>query len=115
MEYCTMVKEKKSAKGALLGQCPAGRVNATEGQLVKFVYAAVQADRVSVAGTFNNWTPGAFTLKRDTVGVWRGSLYLKPGTYQYRYHIDGKWVNDPTAKNTVSNEFGGRNTVLEVK
>jgi hypothetical protein len=56
-----------------------------------------------------------FTLKKDTVGVWRGALYLKSGTYQYRFDVDGRWVNDPGAKNKVPNEFGTMNTVLEVK
>ena len=114
MEIST-VKERTPSRASSLGLCPTPRAIPQEGQVVKFVYAAIRADRVSVAGTFNNWTPGALTLKKDLVGVWRGAVYLKPGTYQYRYHIDGKWVNDPTARNTVPNEFGGKNTVLEVK
>lgn len=86
-----------------------------EGKPVKFVYSAVRADSVSVAGTFNNWTPGVLTLKRDSVGVWRGAVRLKPGIYEYRFCIDGKWVVDPSAKHIVPNEFGTNNTVLEVK
>ena len=83
-------------------------------QLVRFVFTAPQAKRVSVAGSFNNWTTGAFTLQKDLAGVWRGGLRLKRGTYQYRYYVDGKWANDPSAKKTVNNEFGSKNTVLDV-
>ena len=86
-----------------------------EKKLVKFVFSAIRADKISVAGTFNNWTPGVLTLKKDFVGVWRGFLHLKPGTYQYRFNVDGRWVNDPSARKTVPNELGTLNTVLEVK
>jgi 1,4-alpha-glucan branching enzyme len=104
MEFNNMVKEK-----------PTVRPTAQEGKLVKFVFSAIRANSISVAGTFNNWTPGVLTLKKDMVGVWRGSLYLKPGSYQYRFHVDGRWVNDPSARNIVPNEVGTNNTVLEVK
>ena len=96
--------------------CPlSSKATAQEGKLVKFIFSAIRANSISVAGTFNNWTPGALTLKKDLVGIWRGSMHLKPGIYQYRYHVDGRWVSDPTAHNTVPNEFGTTNTVLEVK
>jgi len=88
---------------------------AQEMKLVKFVFSAIRANMISVAGTFNNWTPGVVTLKKDLVGVWRGALYLKPGTYEFRFNVDGRWVNDPSARKTVPNELGGLNTVLVVK
>jgi 1,4-alpha-glucan branching enzyme len=97
---------------------PAGQIlptKAAEGRPVKFIFPAVRAHSVSVAGTFNNWTPGVLTLKRDLTGLWRGAIYLKPGTYQYRYSVDGRWMDDPTARKTVPNEFGGKDSVLEVK
>jgi len=94
---------------------PAVRPPAKEGKIVKFVFSAIRANSISVAGTFNNWTPGVLTLKRDMVGVWRGAIYLKPGIYQYRFCVDGRWVNDPSAIHVVPNELGTNNTVLEVK
>lgn len=110
------VQQKQPSRAPALGQCPpSSQATTQEGKLVKFVFSAIRANSISVAGTFNNWTPGVLTLKKDLVGVWRGSLHLKPGIYQYRYHVDGRWVTDPTAYNTVPNEFGGRNSVLEVK
>ena len=88
---------------------------AQDGLLVNFVYTALQAKRVSVAGTFNNWSSEAFILKKDLIGNWRGALHLKPGRYQYRYNVDGRWVNDPSARNTTRNEFGTTNTILVVR
>ena len=99
-----MVKERQGSSETL-----------QEGKPVRFVFSAIRANNISVAGTFNNWTPGVFNLKRDLVGVWRGKLNLKPGIYQYRFNVDGKWVNDPCARDTVPNEIGTRNIILEVK
>ena len=111
-----MVKENQPVSSTALGQCPSSpKKTVEEGKLVKFVFSAIRAKSISVAGTFNNWTPGVLELRKDLVGIWRGSLRLKPGTYQYRYCVDGKWVNDPCARNTVLNEFGTNNTVLEVR
>ncbi len=84
-------------------------------QLVKFSYTASDAKTVSVAGTFNNWTAGAIPLKKDFSGAWRGSLRLKPGSYQYRFYVDGKWVSDPKANKIVPNEFGSSNAVFEIR
>ncbi len=84
-------------------------------KLVDFSFYAPQAYSVNVAGSFNNWTPGAFPLKKDVTGTWRGALRLKPGTYQYRFFMDKRWVDDPNAKTTAANEFGSHNAVLEVK
>ena len=84
-------------------------------QPVEFSLYSPQARSVSVAGTFNRWDPIAFGLKKDIQGTWRGSIRLKSGRYQYRFFVDGKWADDPKAKQTVPNEFGTKNAVLEVK
>jgi 1,4-alpha-glucan branching enzyme len=96
-------------------QCLDSQTTVPEGLLVNFVYTALQAKSVSVAGTFNDWSEDAFILTKDSIGNWRGALHLKPGRYQYRYNVDGKWVNDPSARNTAPNKFGTRNTVLVVR
>ena len=36
------------------------------------------------------------------------------GTYEYCLVVDGQWMPDPLARETVSNPFGGRNSVLTV-
>jgi hypothetical protein len=47
-------------------------------------------------------------------GHWWKESTLAPGTYEYCLVVDGKWMTDPLARETVSNPFGGRNSVLEV-
>src|SRR5581483_12493546 len=53
---------------------------------------ASQAVNVAVAGTFNSWQP--FPLQRVGDGFWEMDLNLEPGPYEYRFFIDGLWVND---------------------
>ncbi len=81
----------------------------------EFVYRSAHAQSVSIAGSFNNWSASASKLVKDPAGNWRISLRLTPGKYQYRFCMDGKWADDPSAKETVSNPFGSRNAVLEVR
>ena len=38
---------------------------------------------------------------------------LAPGTYEYCLVVDGQWISDPLANETVANPFGGRNSILE--
>jgi hypothetical protein len=35
-------------------------------------------------------------------------------SYEYCLVVDGQWIPDPKAKETVGNPFGGRNSVLTV-
>ena len=39
---------------------------------------------------------------------------MPPGTYEYCLVVDGQWMPDPLARETVPNPFGGRNSVLKV-
>ncbi len=47
-------------------------------------------------------------------GRWLKETVLPPGTYEYCLVVDGEWMPDPLAKETVPNPFGGRNSILKV-
>ena len=81
---------------------------------VRFEYANPKAQTVCVAGCFNNWKPEAKTLHSSGVGNWWKETSLAPGTYEYCLVVDGKWIPDPNAMESVANPFGGRNSVLRV-
>jgi opacity protein-like surface antigen len=81
---------------------------------VCFRVSAAGAERVSVAGSFNDWDPEATPLRPAGDGRWEGCAELEPGTYQYAYIIDGEWTTPPEAKSVVEDGFGGRNGILEV-
>ena len=72
------------------------------------------AAAISVAGTFNDWRPGATPMIPLGAGRWIKALALPPGTYEYRLVVDGKWMPDPRAREAVANPFGGLNSVLRV-
>jgi 1,4-alpha-glucan branching enzyme len=72
------------------------------------------ARHVFVAGSFNEWKPEQTPLVPQGNGRWAGDLSVKPGRHEYLFVVDGQWVPDPNAKETVQNPFGGQNSVLVV-
>ena len=81
---------------------------------VIFEFTHPTAKIVCIAGTFNHWQPEAKALHSSGVGNWWKETALAPGTYEYCLVVDGKWIPDPRAKETVANPFGGRNSILKV-
>jgi 1,4-alpha-glucan branching enzyme len=81
---------------------------------VRFEFADPAATTVCLAGTFNHWQPEAKTLLSSGAGNWWKETSLAPGTYEYCLVVDGKWIPDPRASESVANPFGGRNSVLHV-
>jgi hypothetical protein len=81
---------------------------------VRFEFTHPGADSVRVAGTFNHWRPEANAMHPLGGGRWLEESALLPGAYEYCLVVDGKWMPDPLAKETVPNPFGGLNSVLEV-
>jgi 1,4-alpha-glucan branching enzyme len=69
---------------------------------------------VCVAGSFNNWEPQATPLVPLGNGRWCKELTLPEGRYEYRFVVDGAWVNDPKAEETAPNPFGSVNSILTI-
>ena len=90
--------------------------NAPGPQLVSvcFQFTDPKAKTVCIAGSFNQWKPEAKTLHSSGVGNWWKETSLAPGTYEYCLIVDGKWMPDPRARESVPNPFGGRNSILTV-
>jgi 1,4-alpha-glucan branching enzyme len=82
---------------------------------VPFGFLAPEANEVCLAGDFNNWDSAANPLKKDKNGIWRATISLKPGRYEYRFLNDGNWENDPSCCDCVPNEFGSQNCVRIVE
>ncbi len=72
------------------------------------------AKSVAVAGSFNGWNPARTPLKPAGAGKWVGELTGISGRHEYLFVVDGQWLPDPKAKESVQNPFGGRNSVLVV-
>jgi len=69
---------------------------------------------VAIAGSFNDWRPEATQMVTLGDGRWIKEVVLPPGTYEYCLVVDGHWMPDPLARETVPNPFGGLNSVVHV-
>lgn len=78
----------------------------------EFRFEAPAANSVAVAGTFNRWQPEETLMKRRRNGVWTVHLDLPAGCHEYRFVVDGQWVADFDAPESVPNPFGGVNSVV---
>lgn len=81
---------------------------------VRFEYSHPTAITVAVAGSFNDWHPTTKAMHPLGSGYWLEETALPPGTYEYCLVVDGQWLPDPSARESVSNPFGGRNSILQV-
>jgi chromosome partitioning protein len=77
-----------------------------------FGYAARD---VQIAGDFNDWTPDRGVITRTAGDDVEKILMLAPGTYQYRYIVDGVWQEDPSNPEQAPNFSGGFNSMLRVE
>jgi chromosome partitioning protein len=84
------------------------------GEDVVFAAKFDQAQKVLIAGDFNNWSPMSTPMSADRPGIWRMTLPLPPGRYRYRFVVDGKWMTDPNNQYVETNQFGELNNVIEV-
>ncbi len=81
---------------------------------IAFEFVQPGASRVCVAGSFNQWKPELAPLTARPGGRWVGELTVPAGRHEYLFVVDGQWLVDPKADETVQNPFGGRNAVLTV-
>jgi 1,4-alpha-glucan branching enzyme len=81
---------------------------------VRFEFAHPTARSVQLVGSFNQWKADNGEMTRLTDGKWVKELALAPGTYEYRYVVDGSLRHDPNADHSVTNPSGERNSLLSV-
>jgi len=77
-----------------------------------------EARDVRIAGDFNGWVPDkgvhSMTEADGRTTVWTKVLSLPPGTYQYRYVVDGEWRADPMNPESAQGPAGKPNSILHV-
>jgi hypothetical protein len=57
------------------------------------------ARQVTVAGTFNSWSPAADPLVRQG-DAWVREVEAEPGRHAYKFVVDGRWILDPANPQT---------------
>ena len=71
---------------------------------------------VYLDGCFNQWNPtGKKMTDKKKDGVYSTTIKLAPGTYEYKFVIDGVWCADPENTDAVKNDCGTLNSVITVK
>lgn len=83
---------------------------------VTFALPAEEAKKVSVVGSFNDWNAKKLPLKKLKNGTFKGTVDLETGnSYEFKYIVDGSYVNDEAADAYAWNDFAGaENGVLNV-
>ncbi|WP_188315975.1 serine hydrolase [Chitinophaga agrisoli] len=66
---------------------------------------------VSLGGTFNDWNDLRTPMRWEN-GAWVVTIALKPGTYTYKFAVDGVWIPDPSNKQAKPESFDSIITVV---
>ncbi|MBN1425260.1 hypothetical protein JXA88_11960 [Candidatus Fermentibacteria bacterium] len=82
---------------------------------VELVYSCQEPAPSSafVAGSFNGWSATANPME-CVDGSFHSRLALSPGTYHYKFVVDGSWIADPTNPDRVDDGLGGHNSVIHI-
>lgn len=97
---------------------PANRDTTIAAQRVmpyRFVVYLPHARRAQIVGSFTDWRPLPMR-KLAQSGYWVLTLNLSAGEYRYSYLVDrSKHIADPTIATREKDDFGGENSIIEVK
>ena len=113
---CAKANAKAKAKAA---PAPAAAVTPVitvpQPRRVTFTVRADAGSSVSVAGSFNQWDATANLLTDPTgTGIFSTEISLLPGSYEYKFVINGTWCVDPECIDWVQNNLGTLNSVCKV-
>ena len=68
----------------------------------------MDAEKVILSGSFNNWSEDALKMKKTDFG-WTLNLTLTGGKHHYKFIVDNEWITDPV--NPVK-EYDGKATLI---
>jgi len=122
MKKATLRIATMMAFAALLGACggspPPPPPGSMGPELVKggavFRYRSKEARTVNLVGDFNNWDATVDPMNDENGdGVWTLFYPLPPGSYTYKFVVDGKrWVPDPTNPLSEPDGFDSTNSIV---
>jgi 1,4-alpha-glucan branching enzyme len=81
---------------------------------VTFTIVAKEANNVAVVGSFNDWNTQSSPLKKLKNGSFKGTIDLEANaSHEFKYLIDGVFVNDAEADGYAWNDYaGGENSLI---
>jgi chromosome partitioning protein len=90
-----------------------GRLKSPVASEIVFKLEASRDAAVQIAGDFNGWIPEPLHFSESQgKQLWHIAIPLQPGSYEYKYLIDGEWLSDPDNDRTVEDRYGGMNSVV---
>lgn len=120
LDYGALAAELAATPAALetIAASAAPREAEFNAREVVIEYRDGEARDVRIAGDFNGWVPDkgveSTTRSEGETRVWTKILKLSPGTYQYRYVVDGEWRQDPLNPQHAPGPLGQHNSLLVV-
>lgn len=76
-----------------------------------FLPANHDANRVSLSGSFNQWSTMQLPMQQTDSG-WVSCLQLPPGKHLYKYIVDGRWITDPNNRQRERESRRNNNSVV---
>ncbi len=74
-----------------------------------------KTNNVNLLGSFNNWNREDLPMQKTGSGIYKVTVPLDPGSYEYKFDVDGREILDPANKDSAANRLGGFNSVITVK
>ena len=71
------------------------------------------ARKVVVTGNFTNWNPKGLEMQKTSDG-WSLPIYLRDGTYAYKFIVDNNWYTDPANNMTRRDNRGNVNSIISI-
>lgn len=71
------------------------------------------ARNVVVTGNFFNWNPKGIAMNKTSDG-WALPVYLRDGTYAYKFLVDKQWMTDPANKEVRKDADDHLNSFIEI-
>ncbi len=110
------VAAKTATKKATAKKAAPKKAASTNGKKrVSFEINAEPGINVAIAGSFNEWNCDKKKLAdKNADGTYRCTMMLPPGTYEYKFFVNGTWCADPANPNFTQNDHGTLNSVIVV-
>jgi glycosidase len=85
--------------------------------ILSFTYKSEgKVSQVNLFGSFNGWDRKEFPMSdKDSPGIYKITIPVEPGSYQYKFFVDGQEITDHSNSDSVSNGMGSYNSIISVK
>lgn len=81
---------------------------------ILFSYRNREVVEVLLAGDFNSWSGEPMVKVDPDSDIWQRIVPAGPGTYRYKFIVNGEWISDPANDATEPAPYGGANSVVTI-